>query len=98
MISTTEALILGLLAQKSVGAYGSELIHLSGGKLKRGSVYSLLSRLEKSNFVESSEEAATDQYALPRTRYRITAQGTRARLEFANWVGMAVPNYTGEYA
>ncbi len=98
MISTTEALILGLLAQKSVGAYGSELIHLSGGKLKRGSVYSLLSRLEKSNFVETFEESATDQYALPRTRYKITAQGSRARLEFANWVGMAVPNYTGEFA
>lgn len=98
MISTTEALILGLLAQKSVGAYGSELIHLSGGKLKRGSVYSLLSRLEKSNFVESSEDAATDQYALPRTRYRITAQGSHARVEFANWVGMTVPNYAGVYA
>lgn len=98
MISTTEALILGLLAQKSVGAYGSELIHSSNGKLKRGSVYSLLSRLEKANFVESSEEAGTDQYALPRTRYRITAQGSRARVDFANWVGMTVPSFAGGLA
>ena len=98
MITPTEALILSLLANKAVGAYGSELIHLSNGKLKRGSVYSLLGRLEKSNFVESSEEAATDEYALPRTRYRITAQGSRARVEFADWVGMSVPSLRGEFA
>lgn len=95
MISTTEALILGLLAEKARGAFASELIHMSGGKLKRGSVYALLGRLEKSGFVESAEEVATEEYALPRTRYRMTAQGARSRAEFANWVGMSVPAIGG---
>lgn len=91
MISTTEAVILSLLAEKARGAFGSELIHLSGGKLKRGSVYALLGRLEKSGFVESFEEVATEEYALPRTRYKITAFGSAARVEFADWVGMSIP-------
>lgn len=90
MISTTEALILGLLIQKARGAYGSELVHMSAGKLKRGSVYSLLGRLEKSGLVKSEEEPASASYALPRTIYRITGDGVNARAEFASYVGLAV--------
>ena len=95
MITSTEALILGLLADKARGAFGSELIHMSGGKLKRGSVYALLGRLEKSGFVESAQELATDEYALPRTRYRITAVGGLARIEFADWLGMSITQKNG---
>ena len=98
MITSTEALILGLLADKARGAFGSELIHMSGGKLKRGSVYALLGRLEKSGLVESAQEIATEEYALPRTRYRITPVGLMARAEFANWVGMVVPVSLGGVA
>ncbi len=91
MITPTEALILGLLAQKGVGMYGS-------GRLKRGSVYALLGRLEKSGYVEPSEDPAAEPGALPRTRYRITAEGARARCEFANWVGLALPRLTRSIA
>ena len=90
MISTTEALILGLLITKARGAYGSELVHMSDGKLKRGSVYSLLGRLEKAGLVKSEEEPASAAYALPRTIYRITGDGVKARAEFASFVGLAV--------
>lgn len=82
---------MGLLLQKARGAYGSELVHMSDGKLKRNSVYSLLGRLEKSGFVKATDEAPSAEYALPRTVYRITGQGTRAHAEFADFVGLAVP-------
>lgn len=91
MISATEALILGLLMQKaSSGAYGSELMHSSDGKLKRGSVYSLLGRLEKAGYVESKEVPGTEEFSMPRTKYKITAAGQTARAEFANWVGLPI--------
>lgn len=86
MISVTEAKILGLMTRRSAGVYGSELIHMSGGAVKRGSVYSLLGRLEKSGFVSATEETATERHALARTSYRITAQGQRALREFAAFV------------
>lgn len=85
-----EALILGLLSQRARGAYGSELVHMSDGKLKRSSVYSLLGRLEKAGLVKAIEEEPTDSLALPRTLYRITGHGVRARAEFASFVGLAV--------
>jgi DNA-binding PadR family transcriptional regulator len=88
MITPTEALILSLLRDRPAGAYGSQLMHDSEGKLKRGSVYTLLVRLEQAGFVKSTEEPAQDDYALPRTRYRITASGVRARDEFGQWTGL----------
>jgi DNA-binding PadR family transcriptional regulator len=94
LITPTEALLLGLLAHKHDGAFGSQLVHMSDGKLKRGSVYALLGKLEKAGFVSSVEDPATDELALPRTRYRITAEGSRARVEFAQWVGLKVPVFS----
>lgn len=98
MISLTEGLILSLLSQSPAGAYGSELVHRSDSKLKRGSIYSLLGRLEKAGLVELIEEPPTEQYALPRTRYRISASGVRARIELANWAGFPVPQPVGSAA
>ncbi len=87
MISPTEALILSLLVSKPRGAYGSELLHASDGKLKRGSVYTLLSRLEKAGLVRATEEPAQDTYALPRTIYQITGSGVKARQELGEFTG-----------
>ncbi len=88
MISPTEALILSLLRERNDGAYGSQLVHDSDSKLKRGSVYTLLNRLEQSGFVKSIDEPAQDDYALPRTRYKITGAGVKARAEFGAWTGL----------
>lgn len=88
MISVTEAKILSLMTRRPTGVYGSELIHMSDGALKRGSVYSLLGRLEKSGFVTATEDPATEKYAVPRTCYRITAQGQRGLREFAEFVAL----------
>ena len=96
MPTATETLILTLLMRHIDGCYGSELIHLSEGKLKRGSIYSLLSRAERNGFVRTVEEAATAEYALPRTRYLITANGRAALTQFAAWTGLVMPRFAGE--
>lgn len=90
MITITEALILSLLSERVSGAFGSELMHASNGKLKRGSVYALLGRLEKAGLVTSHNEAGTDASTLPRVRYRMTDEGHAARMDLADWVGLGV--------
>lgn len=85
-ISPTEAKILSLLVGRKK-AYASELVHASDGALKRGSVYTILSRLEEAGLVKSTEEAPTEQLALPRTAYTITGHGVRAGQEFVAWTG-----------
>ena len=90
MISTTEAMVLGLLAMKPVGAFGSELVHMSSGKLKRSTAYVMLSRLVNDGLVDAIEEPASDELSMPRTRYRINANGAQARIDLANATGMQV--------
>lgn len=97
MISPTEAAVLSELASAARGAYGSEIVHNSEGKLKRGSIYSILGRLESAGLVKSEELGGTSEYALPRTRYRITAEGVRARADFAAYVGLVTPSHVGGF-
>lgn len=90
MITTTEALILGLLAQSPLGAFPSELINRSSGKLKRGSAYALLARMEEAKLVYSEPVPPTEVLALPRTKYKITAEGQKSRVELAKYCHMPV--------
>ena len=78
-VSRKEALILELLATAG-DRYGLELVEASDGRLKRGTVYVTLSRMEDKGYVTSEQEAkAPDAIGLPRRRYRLTALGRRAR-------------------
>lgn len=90
MITTTEALILGLLAQSPLGAFPSELINRSNGKLKRGSAYALLARMEEAKLVDSEAVPPTEVLALPRTKYKITAAGQSARIELAEYCNLPI--------
>ncbi|HMS26322.1 MAG TPA: helix-turn-helix transcriptional regulator [Burkholderiaceae bacterium] len=90
MITTTEALILGLLAQTPLGAFPSELINRSNGKLKRGSAYALLARMEDAKLVSSESVQPTELLALARTKYKITAAGQNARIELANYCNLPI--------
>jgi len=75
--SRAEAEVLALLRQGE--KFGLELVEGSGGRIKRGSVYVLLGRLEERGLVASrSEERAAHEGGLPRRRYRLTALGRRA--------------------
>lgn len=75
-MSATESLILELLRGRE--RYGLELVESSSGKLKRGSVYVTLSRMESKGFVESrQEERPAGAIGLPRRLYHATEYGLK---------------------
>jgi len=78
-LSRKEALVLDLLLNKpSTGMYGLELVNVSGSRLKRGTVYVTLSRMEEKGYVESwQEEPRPDIAGLPRRLYRVSGYGQR---------------------
>jgi PadR family transcriptional regulator, regulatory protein PadR len=75
-MSATESLIVELLRVRE--HYGLELVDASGGRLKRGSIYVTLARMETKGFVESwQEERAPGAIGLPRRLYRATPYGLK---------------------
>jgi DNA-binding PadR family transcriptional regulator len=78
-LSGKEALILELLLGKpGAEMYGLELVHTSRNRLKRGTIYVTLSRMEDKAYVESRlEEKKADASGLPRRLYRVTGYGKR---------------------
>ena len=59
-------------------SYGLQLVELSEGALKRGTVYVTLGRMEAKGFIESEQEAPTPgAIGLPRRIYRSTGLGER---------------------
>jgi DNA-binding PadR family transcriptional regulator len=60
--------------------FGLELIEQSEGRLKRGSVYVTLARMEAKGFVQSrQEERAAGAIGLPRRLYTPTPYGLKVR-------------------
>lgn len=79
-----EALILELLVQESE-LYGLQLVAASRRKLKRGTVYVTLGRMEEKGFISSRlEDAPADQGGLPRRIYEPTAFGRRVLKAYAH--------------
>ena len=75
-ISQKEELIFDLLGSKE--HYGLELIHNSGGKLKRGTVYVTLQRMEEKGLIESYvKEKPPTESGIPRRMYRVTGHGAQ---------------------
>ena len=80
-LSAKETLILEILSDNGREMYGLDIIERSDGKLRRGTVYVWLSRLENSAYVASREETYAEQWyaeSLRRRLYRITEDGNRA--------------------
>jgi DNA-binding PadR family transcriptional regulator len=77
-----ERLILELLVA-SGPQFGLQLVEASGHRLKRGTVYVTLGRLQQKGFVESRQEPpAPGAIGLPRRIYHVTALGRRALRAF----------------
>jgi DNA-binding PadR family transcriptional regulator len=76
MLSPLEALVLDLLALKNP-TYGLDLVTSSSGRLKRGTVYVTLGRMEQKGFVRSRLEERPGE-GPPRRLYVPTALGFRA--------------------
>jgi len=72
-----QRLILELLVA-GAPMYGLELVQASRGRLKRGTVYVTLGRMEEKGYVESEHETLEPATAgLPRRLYRPTSLGER---------------------
>jgi DNA-binding PadR family transcriptional regulator len=72
-----EALILELLIEGR-GMYGLQLVAKSKRRLKRGTVYVTLGRMEEKGYITSRlEDAPPDAGGLPRRVYEATAFGRR---------------------
>lgn len=77
-LSGKERLVLELLAAKQDRMYGLELVAESGDRLKRGTVYVLLGRMQMKGYVEAEPEKFSDESGLvPRRMYRATGLGLR---------------------
>jgi DNA-binding PadR family transcriptional regulator len=73
-----ERLILELLVANTE-MFGLQLVEASAGRLKRGTVYVTLRRMEKKGFLESEQELPVPgAIGLPRRIYKPTALGKRA--------------------
>lgn len=77
--SQKEADVMRMLIARG-DSYGLDLVNASEGKLKRGTIYVLLDRMEDKGLIESwTEDCPTDGYVgIPRRRYRLTGAGIRA--------------------
>lgn len=83
-LPATERLILELLVSHR-SMFGLQLVDASEGRLKRGSVYVTLGRMEQKGFVESEQEPRhPGAIGLPRRIYRPTALGQRALSAWTN--------------
>jgi len=73
----TELLILSLLQNESADTYALALVKAAGGKLKRGTIYITLGRLEEKNLIEVVAVPHFRHTGLPRSQYRLTGLGRR---------------------
>jgi DNA-binding PadR family transcriptional regulator len=79
-LTRTEATILDvLLGDGARELYGLEIVSGSNGRITRGSVYVVLSRMADKGLVESRPEPAPERAGgLPRVLYKATGLGLRA--------------------
>lgn len=77
-----EILLLELLSEEKMYGYQliQELDSRSSGvfKMKEGTLYPVLYRLEDSKYIESYWEQDTEKRSVPRKYYRVTAEGLTA--------------------
>jgi PadR family transcriptional regulator PadR len=84
-LSPKELLVLELLRDQEL--YGLQLVAASSRRLKRGTVYVTLGRMEEKGYVTSTLEASpAGAGGLPRRIYTVTALGRRI---FAAWTSGA---------
>lgn len=71
-LSKTERFILELLAAEGE-LFGLRMVEMSGGALKRGTVYVTLGRMQEKGYLESRQEPLPEgAIGLPRRLYRPT--------------------------
>lgn len=82
-LSSLEFLVMKLLTNTSKEMYGLQMIEEAGGRLKRGTIYVTLGRMEDKGFIESrKEEQRAGAKGLPRRLYKPSALGQRVLTEW----------------
>jgi DNA-binding PadR family transcriptional regulator len=77
-LSPTERLIIELLTSHDE-LFGLQMVELSAGRLKRGTVYVTLGRMQEKGYLESRQEPLPPgAIGLPRRLYRPTGFALRA--------------------
>src|SRR5262245_7159592 len=93
-LSPKESVILQLLVRDD-DAYGLELVSASRGRLKRGTVYVTLGRMEEKGYITSRlEDAPPEAGGLPRRIYKATALGRRVLEAWSQPATFLVPAVT----
>jgi PadR family transcriptional regulator PadR len=93
-LSRKESIILQLLVRDDE-AYGLELVAASRGRLKRGTVYVTLGRMEEKGYITSRlEDAPPDAGGLPRRIYRATALGRQVLEAWSQPAKFLIPAVT----
>lgn len=88
-----EALILEFLVRRKK-MYGLELVAASTGRLKRGTVYVTLGRMEEKGYISSRLESAPPSAGgLPRRVYEATVFGRRVLAVYAQVAARLVPEF-----
>ena len=89
-VSPKELLVLELLRHQEF--YGLQLVAASKGRLKRGTVYVTLGRMEEKGFITSRlEDAPPEAGGLPRRIYEPTAFGRRVLSAYEHVVRHLTP-------
>ena len=89
-LSPKELLVLQLLREQEL--YGLQLVAASSGRLKRGTVYVTLGRMEEKGYITSKVEAApSGAGGLPRRIYAVTALGRRMFMAWTSGAKQLVP-------
>jgi PadR family transcriptional regulator len=92
-LSDKEHLILQLLVRRQE-MYGLELVAASRRRLKRGTVYVTLRRMEDKGYITSRlEDAPPGAGGLPRRVYQPTALGRRVFGAWTRAVGHLLPEF-----
>ncbi len=77
-LSNKEALILQMLIEVGRELFGLEMVESSKGKLKRGTIYVTLQRMQEKGLVESRKEPRPEgEIGIPRRLYKVTGYGQR---------------------
>jgi DNA-binding PadR family transcriptional regulator len=92
-LSSKEDLILQLLVRRQE-MYGLELVAASKRRLKRGTVYVTLGRMEEKGYITSRlEDAPPGAGGLPRRVYQPTALGRRVLAVWTKAAGHLMPEF-----
>lgn len=92
-LSGKESLILELLIREK-DMYGLQLVAASRRRLKRGTVYVTLGRMEEKGYITSRLEAAPSEAGgLPRRLYQATALGRRVLKVWTAGARAIVPEF-----